>query len=182
MKEEKNIIHCKSCGVDFMPKVRWQLYCSDKCHTSFNNNLKKVSLDDEKRTRFCKRCGTKFLYGDGQMAKQHCSDKCSSDSARLSRTKYSKVPINIEKKRTNERKRKIGNIERVYNRYPELPKSCQSCGESRVLDIAHKPEFRRNGAWRSASNCTPEKIWILCPTCHALLDRKHYAPESLGLC
>jgi hypothetical protein len=26
-----------------------------------------------------------------------------------------------------------------------------------------------------------DKIWILCPTCHALLDRKHYTPEQLNL-
>jgi len=24
-------------------------------------------------------------------------------------------------------------------------------------------------------------VWVLCPTCHALLDRMHYPPEELGL-
>jgi heterodisulfide reductase subunit B len=50
-----------------------------------------------------------------------------------------------------------------------------------VLDIAHKPKYKRKGAWRNVKNTTPEKIWILCPTCHALIDRKGYDPQQLGL-
>jgi len=74
------------------------------------------------------------------------------------------------------------NMLRFRLRFPDAPTSCQSCGETRVLDIAHKPEFRRNGHWRSKENTTwPDKVWILCPTCHALLDRKGYEPSSLGL-
>jgi len=26
-----------------------------------------------------------------------------------------------------------------------------------------------------------QKVWILCPTCHALLDRKGHTPKQLGL-
>jgi hypothetical protein len=50
-----------------------------------------------------------------------------------------------------------------------------------VLDIAHRPEHARRGAWSNAANTTPEKVWILCPTCHALLDRLGYSAEQLGL-
>jgi hypothetical protein len=60
--------------------------------------------------------------------------------------------------------------------------ACESCGEGRVLDVAHKPHARRYGAWRSAQNCKwPDMVWILCPTCHALLDRMNYPPEELRL-
>jgi hypothetical protein len=27
----------------------------------------------------------------------------------------------------------------------------------------------------------PEKVWVLCPTCHRLLDRMNYSPSELGL-
>jgi len=74
-----------------------------------------------------------------------------------------------------------GNQKRFYARFPDAPRSCQGCGETRVLDIAHKPEHRRNGAHRSISNTNLEHVWILCPTCHALLDRMHYPPIDLGL-
>ena len=51
-----------------------------------------------------------------------------------------------------------------------------------ALDVAHKPGHERVGAWRSAANCVwPTMVWVLCPTCHALLDRMHYPPEDLGL-
>jgi 5-methylcytosine-specific restriction endonuclease McrA len=63
----------------------------------------------------------------------------------------------------------------------DAPKQCQSCGEDRVLDIAHKPDHKRNGSWRSKKNTSMEKVWILCPTCHALIDRNNYDPFSLGL-
>jgi len=74
-----------------------------------------------------------------------------------------------------------GNLKRFRNRYPDIEIKCQVCGESRVVDIAHRPGYERNGAWRSIENTTPDKVWILCPTCHALLDRMNYTPEELGL-
>jgi len=178
---DKRVIHCKYCGVDFLPNTRPQLYCSNKCRDSFFNGLKSIAKQGNQKIRHCKRCGSQFEYGKEQKNKQHCGIECSLKSARLSRTKYQKIPINITKKRDSERKRQIGNKERVFNRYPDLPRACQSCGEDRVIDIAHRPEFKRNGAWRSVANCSPEKIWILCPTCHALIDRMHYDPKTLGL-
>lgn len=82
-------------------------------------------------------------------------------------------------------RKKLGpdsNLRRFFWRYPNAPKSCQSCGEKRVIEIAHKPGFERNGSWRSVANTKwPEKVWILCPTCHALIDRMNYSPKDLGL-
>ena len=66
---------------------------------------------------------------------------------------------------------------------PDAPKFCQSCAETRVLEIAHKPGHERFGERRNNGNQKwPEKVWVLCPTCHRLLDRMHYDPvEDLNL-
>jgi heterodisulfide reductase subunit B len=85
------------------------------------------------------------------------------------------------RKKSREKIGPDGNLKRFRLRHPEIPIHCQACGESRVVDIAHKPEWKRNGAWRSAKNSTPEKVWLLCPTCHALIDRMNYDPSELGL-
>ena len=36
------------------------------------------------------------------------------------------------------------------------------------------------GSWGN-SGSRPNHVWVLCPTCHALLDRMHYLPSDLGL-
>jgi hypothetical protein len=50
-----------------------------------------------------------------------------------------------------------------------------------VLDVAHKPEFARNGAWRNRNTTQRHMFWVLCPTCHALLDRGVMTAQALGL-
>ena len=115
---------------------------------------------------------------------QHCSATCAIKSARESRCNFYKKNPNKYKEYKERWRGKVGidsGLLRFYLRYPNAPKKCQSCGESRVLDIAHRPEHKRNGAWRSKSNTTNDKVWILCPTCHALLDRKGYTPSQLNL-
>jgi hypothetical protein len=132
--------------------------------------------------RYCKQCGTHFI--PDKAGTLHCSEECATKSARQSRAKFLKQNPNIYSKYYNTSKIKNGNdgnLVRLYKRYPDLPKKCESCGEDRVLDIAHKPKYKRKGAWRNVKNTTPEKIWILCPTCHALIDRKGYDPQQLGL-
>ncbi|MGH2607540.1 MAG: hypothetical protein ACRDHF_00505 [Tepidiformaceae bacterium] len=74
-------------------------------------------------------------------------------------------------------------IERLRHRYPDLPRECEAqfCGEKRVLDMAHKPGFRRNGAWRTLRVYERHMFWILCPNHHALIDRGVAMPEEFGL-
>jgi len=135
--------------------------------------------------RYCRQCGKYFIPPrDTGHNKQHCSLECSIKSARESRCKfYKRNPHKVKEynKKFHDRVGTDNNLLRFYLRYPDAPKKCQSCGEDRVLDIAHKPEHKRNGAWRSKHNTTIDKVWILCPTCHALLDRKGYTPQQLGL-
>ena len=177
--------YCVMCGCAFSAKTAWARYCSNECKTKRYRDSKGYILSDG---RFCKQCGRKF-YPDFKSGanKQHCSSECSKKSARESRSKFwenQKEPIKKRNQYYKKSREKIGpdgNLKRFYRRYPDAPKKCQSCGEERVVDIAHKPEFKRNGEWRSVKNTTIESVWILCPTCHALLDRMNYTPEELGL-
>jgi hypothetical protein len=171
--------HCVFCGIEFQATRAWHKYCSHKCQEKKRRKDAGLVSDNG---RFCKQCGGHFVPDTPQ--RQHCSVECAKVSAKQSRASFLKKNPNIYEKyyqRSREKNGKDGNLVRLYKRYPELPKCCESCGESRVLDIAHRPEHKRNGAWRNLQNTTPEKIWILCPTCHALLDRKGYEPKQLNL-
>ena len=51
-----------------------------------------------------------------------------------------------------------------------------------LLKEAGLVKDERNGQWRNINNTQwPEQVWVLCPTCHALVDRMRYSPEELGL-
>lgn len=72
---------------------------------------------------------------------------------------------------------------RLYKKYPDLPRVCEAkdCGEARVLTAAHKPGFERNGDWQVMKYYERHMFWMLCPTCHAVLDKKIETPEQMGL-
>ena len=181
------IKHCVICGNEFEAHTARHRYCSRACETKNYRNAHGLHL--LKNGRFCRQCGKQFFpEGSGGNNKQHCSQECSDKSARESRSKFWEKLGDKKKEKMNEyyttSREKIGtdgNLKRFYARYPNAPRACQSCGETRVLDISHKNGYERNGAWRSVKNTTIDKVWILCPTCHALLDRMHYAPIDLGL-
>ena len=180
--------HCIRCGINFEAFRASHKYCSTNCaHISNKAGKGQIRLQD--KGRFCKQCGTWFAIeaGKGGNNKWHCSLDCSTKSARESRSKFWANQLDPKQKKAEyhqNNREKVGpdgNLKRFRRRHPEVEMKCQSCGETRVLDIAHKPEYKLNGAWRSAKNTTPEKVWILCPTCHTLLDRMHYSPSELGL-
>lgn len=173
--------HCETCGILYDCDRATARFCTSRCRDKFYWNQKRAGYIN---LRFCRQCGKEFqLKSRNDAARRHCSIECSKKSAKESRSKfYEKNPEKMKQYYLNQQKiEPDGNQKRFYRRYPNAPKSCQSCGEKRVLDIAHKPEFRRNGQWRSLSNSTLDKVWILCPTCHALLDRMNYTPEELNL-
>lgn len=178
--------HCVTCGNAYEAKTSFQKYCSRQCETRAYR-LRKFEEKGEVG-KYCKQCGTYFVLSlERGNCRLHCSDECARKSAMQSRTKFwkniSDKPAKMKQYHETYRQKvgPDGNLKRLFSRYPDLPHSCQSCGESRVVDIAHKPGYKRNGAWRSLDNCTPDKIWILCPTCHMLIDRMHYDPSELGL-
>lgn len=140
----------------------------------------------ESKMRNCRVCEKPFpvVKQRDDANRQHCSRECAVESARASRRRFyqNKPEKYVEyHRKSRERLGPDGNLKRFYARYPDAPRACQSCGEKRVLDVAHKPGHERNGAWRSAKNTTLDKVWILCPTCHALIDRMGYVPSELGL-
>ena len=133
----------------------------------------------------CRICGTIFPITKEQHNKWLCSEVCRrASNAKSVRTFHLRKPHKEYEYRSRTKAKKLpdGNNVRFYRSNPTAPKSCESCGESRVLDVAHKPGHERIGAWRSSKNCKwPEMVWVLCPTCHALLDRMNYPPSDLGL-
>lgn len=173
------IRYCLFCGNQFEATRARHKYCHRNCNEKERRKEKGLV---KYIGRFCKQCGVHFI--PEKSGGQHCSVECSKKSARQSRSKFFKKNPGIEKKyyqKTINKTGHRGNLDRYYLRHHNAPKACESCGETRVLDIAHKPEHKRNGQWRSVSNTCPEKVWILCPTCHALIDRKGYDPKQLGL-
>lgn len=138
------------------------------------------------KIRNCRQCGKAFavVKQRDDANRQHCSNECSVKSARASRAKFFNGKPKLRAmyyRRSREKLGPDGNLRRFYARFTDAPRACQSCGETRVLDVAHKPGHERNGAWRNVANTTIDKVWILCPTCHALIDRMGYDPTELGL-
>lgn len=174
---------CRVCGVIFEAKSACHKYCSRQCETRSHREREGFLLA---KGRHCRQCGTLFFPSFKTGAnQQHCSKPCSIKSARESRSRfYAKNPniIAMYRAKSRERRGPDGNQKRFFARYPNAPRQCEACGEKRVLDIAHKPGKERQGAWRSKANTQwPSMVWVLCPTCHALLDRMGYAPCELGL-
>lgn len=179
------IRHCVLCGNAFQATDSKHRYCSPRCAQNQSKRARSKMLNEG---RFCRQCGQHFFPDLNQQNRQHCTLDCSVKSARQSRSKFwEKLGSKKKEKmasyyaKSREKLGPDGNLKRFYARHPNAPHECQSCGEARVLDIAHKPNHSRNGAWRSVKNTSPEKVWILCPTCHALLDRMNYPPDQLGL-
>lgn len=173
---------CIECSIEMSGSQIHRRYCSGRCKARWR---KKNPSPDRSEGHDCRMCGDHFQIQSGQHNKWLCSDACRRASNTKSvRTFHERRPLmdGVYRARTKAKVLPDGNLVRFYRSNPEAPKSCQSCGESRVLDVAHRPEYPRLGAWRSSKNCMwPEMVWILCPRCHALLDRMHYPPSELGL-
>jgi hypothetical protein len=170
-------VACQTCEALFTRAKKWQRFCSEICQ-------RRASLIGPQK-RLCKVCRAEFVRsGRGQSNRWHCSEACAAESARRARAEFKKRrperDATYREKQKAKRQRDTA-LERLWRKHPEMPRCCEACGESRVLDIAHRPEHRRNGPWKTMANTTPEKIWVLCPSCHALLDRLNYTPEQLGI-
>jgi hypothetical protein len=176
---ESRVGACQTCGNAMRKYVRRQKYCSTAC-TNKRRNVGPTG-------RPCRNCGATFIRREAHDSnRQHCSVECARQSARKSRMEFKRRRPEREvayrdRQRVKNRDSKDRTLHRLWRKHPELPHECEACGESRVLDVAHRPEHARNGAWKTMANCTPDKIWILCPTHHALLDRLGYTAEQLGI-
>ena len=172
---------CSVCGRSHKDRTG-KKYCGRACSDAAR--LERHPSRDPQRP--CRQCGEVFTrMGRGHSNKQHCSNSCARKSARASICKFKvrrpeRDAIYRETARRRQTQKDVA-LARIWKRYPWMPRWCEGCAESRVLEIAHRPEFRLWGTWPTLENTTPEKIWILCPTCHALLDRKGFTKEQLGI-
>jgi len=179
-------ITCRICGVKTKAKRKDKKFCYRCCH--LKNKSRKVIK------RKCKWCKKLFTISRGaskkETGKRYCSPSHSLLGARRSRLesalrrgrgepkRYGGRPSFLTEEERTARKRE-GMADRFFRKFPDRPRSCQSCGENRIVELAHKTA--RNGAWRTFGNTRSEDVWILCPTCHRLLDRKILTIQELGL-
>lgn len=173
---------CLGCNEPMLDGRHNRKYCSTKCKGVFRRTLPSTSGPIE---HACRVCETRFVIGPGQGNKWLCSPECMKASlARSVRNFHERRPKMeaIYRQRTREKIGADSQNKRFYRLNPNAPRACESCGEDRVLEVAHKPGHERFGARRGTKNMNwPEQVWVLCPTCHRLHDRMGYSPEELGL-
>ena len=174
-------LKCRNCNADLSAQHLSKRYCDWKCKKEYLRNQGR-SLSDPKP---CAVCGRLIHRGPGQAAKSICSVECRKSRAAASVREFHQRKPHMDKvyrERTKTRVSPDSSLVRFYKNNPDAPRKCQSCGESRVLEVAHRPEFARLGERRSKANTAwPSHVWVLCPTCHRLLDRMNYSPQELGL-
>lgn len=173
--------NCVECGISVIGSYVNRKYCSTRCKARW----RKKNPANPTNGHACRICGVIFPLLPGQGNKWLCSVECRKASAAKSvRNFHVRQPLAEKAYRAKTKAKKLpeGNLVRFRRTNPDAPRECESCGDDRVLDVAHKPGFERFGAHRSPANCQwPNMVWVLCPTCHALLDRMHYPPEDLNL-
>lgn len=175
---------CLACEVVLPPESpSHRKYCSGRCKARW---LKQHRASPDPITAHqCRMCGRTFSISRTQHNKWLCSIQCRrASNAKSVRTFHLRRPHMepIYRQRTKAKQLPEGNLIRFRRANPDAPRQCESCGEGRVLDVAHKPGHERFGQWRNSENCKwPEMVWVLCPTCHALLDRMNYPHHELGL-
>lgn len=170
---------CVQCGTEMPPSHSHRKYCSGKCKAAYRRAHGGGTVEDG---HVCRQCGTRFQIGPGQHNKWLCSDKCRRDSNAKSVREFHERRPRMEavyRARTKEKLPPDSQNLRFYRLNPDAPRACESCGEARVTEIAHKPDHARLGQRRSAANMVwPAMVWVLCPTCHRLLDRMNYSARN----
>lgn len=178
----QNLPKCVQCSAEMHDVRSHRRFCSTQCKGRWQRSNK----PDEKITHHhCRNCGEKFQINSHQHNKWLCSEECRrASNAKSVREFHHRRPLAEKIYRSRTKEKKIPDSQNVrFNRInPGAPKCCESCGESRVLEIAHKPGHERLGKGRTnATMKWPEMVWVLCPTCHRLIDRMGYDPAEMGL-
>ena len=172
---------CIECDTEMSGSRFHKKYCSKKCKARW----RKKNPPSDPTQHKCRVCEKVFPISSGQYNKWLCSPECRRASvAKSVREFHKRRPLAETEYRERTRAKKLpdNNLLRFRRHNPTAPTACESCGEKRVLDVAHKHGHERLGEWRNSKNCRwPEMVWVLCPTCHALVDRMNYPPEELGL-
>lgn len=173
---------CIECGTEMIGSHIHRKFCSVKCKARYRKKHPHGKLSDGHN---CRVCGKLFQLEARQANKWLCSPECiRAANAKSVREFHKRRPTaeKIYRARTKAKVEPDSQNRRFYLLNPTAPRACQSCGENRVTEIAHKPDNPRLGERRSSANMKwPDMVWVLCPTCHRLLDRMRYPPEELGL-
>lgn len=182
LPKKEYTLSCQSCGNAFIAGRPDKKYCSFRCQSREGRKRRGEDLGLTQNGRSCYTCGAHVSITPPACNRRYCSNACAKIAAKKYRRDHARRHPGIRK--IYEARRNTpdtGLVSRLRRRFPELPKSCQACGENRVVEIAHRPEYRRGGAWRKIENSKPDMVWVLCPTCHKLLDRGICSQEELGL-
>ena len=174
-------LFCSACGESFKAKRPDKRYCCQPCAARAGRRRRLEQLDVTKDGRDCLGCGKHFDIKPPSTNRRYCSEDCARQAARVQRRMF--MRRNPERIKTYNANRpfKGSVIGRLRRRHPDIPIACESCGENRILEVAHRPEFKRNGAWKIVANTQRHMFWILCPTCHKVLDKGISTPKELGL-
>lgn len=179
------LITCQRCGIEVEAHRKTKKYCGTCVFQSWKD-LPPIERD-------CRWCGKHMTLPRGGVQFRvmfFCCPEHSVLSAKKSRIESQRRAARGEPRKNTGRKavltpeeqaqrRKQGIVGRFFRNNPDRLPVCQSCGENRIVELAHKTP--RNGAWRSFKNTQNEDIWVLCPTCHRCLDRGVQTAEELGL-
>jgi len=182
---------CPVCDTKFTPDNRAQIYCSLPCRTRAQTNRDATATGKPHWSltgKICKICGKHFMPGTKMSSNaKYCSDACRVEGIRTTQKRFKQLNpeaqsiYNRARDMTNGRKDTLQR--RLYAKYPDLPRVCETpnCREARVLEAAHKPGFERKGADQVMKFYERHMFWMLCPTCHRVLDKGIETPEQMGL-
>ena len=173
---------CVQCGHEMPGSHIHRKYCSPRCKGRWRKSHPNGTLADGHE---CRCCGVLIPLLPGQANKWVCSDACRRQLLAASVRNFHKLrPERQAEYRARTRSKQLpdSNVKRFFDWNPNAPRACQSCGERRVIEICHRPGHERVGRGRTRANSKwPEMVWVLCPTCHSLIDRMNYPPVELGL-
>jgi hypothetical protein len=174
-------LSCRECSAEFRAIRPDKLYCSPRCVGRAGRRRRGEQTDITAAGRDCPRCGKHFGITPPSTNQRYCSVACAREATRELRRIWARRDPSRQRGYNAHRPYRDTKLNRMRRRYPDIPTACESCGEDRILEIAHKPEFARNGAWALVSNTLRHMFWVLCPTCHKLLDRGICNQVELGL-
>lgn len=125
---------CRRCKTVMVGENLAKRFCSIRCKSAWRkgHGPRKGTVTEHA----CRECGVSFAIGPGQHNKWICSDSCrKSRNARAVREFHARRPQMeaVYRLRRNEKRLPDSNQIRFYRINPGAPRSCESCGESRVL-------------------------------------------------
>lgn len=180
---------CAFCAKKFVTGMRSALYCSERCRTDAATARRdRGAAGAWLRIKItCGVCGAKFLRTKKTGPnRKYCSPSCSVLSIKKDHLRFIRAYPEAMAAYNRRRYKNYGSdtlFKRLQKKYSDLPSICEAIGciESRVLELAHKPQYKRNGAPRTLARYERHMFWVLCPTHHRLIDKKTETPERLGL-